>query len=151
MLSQTVPIKTKSSSHFSCPSGTNPSETSPLATINATPTPARSISPESIIFFFAASVISVLFGFTTGSIIVQGGVFVKENTSARDNASVMGVYNCIGCISQQLGQWLTGVEIDLFVGSVGLSLAFCLTFTTLAVLFVILTILAYRILKRISV
>ncbi|MBO4394125.1 MAG: MFS transporter [Spirochaetales bacterium] len=105
---------------------------------------------DNMVFFCLSMLGDVLFGFTTGSIIVQGGVFVKENTSARDNASVMGVYNCIGCISQQLSQWLTGVEIDIFIGSVGLSLAFCLTFTTMAFLFVILTILAYRILKRTS-
>ncbi len=95
--------------------------------------------------FCLAMLGDILFGFTTGSLIVQGGVFVKENTSAEDNASAMGVYNFIGCVSQQLSQWLTGVEIDLFVVSTGLSLAFCLTFTTLAVIFVVLTVVACRI------
>ncbi len=103
---------------------------------------------DSPIMFCLSMLGDILFGFTTGSLIVQGGVFVKENTTATDNASAMGVYNFIGCLSQQLGQWLTGVEIDIFLAKAGLGLAFSLTFTTLALLFVILTVLACRIMKR---
>ena len=90
----------------------------------------------------------ILFGFTTGSIIVQGGVFVKENTTAQDNASVMGVYNFIGCLSQQISQWLTGVEIDLFVASAGLGMAFSITFTTMALFYTMLTVCAWSILSK---
>ena len=81
----------------------------------------------------------VLFGFTTGTIIVQSGVHVKENTAAERNAAVMGVYNGIGCTSQQLSQWLTGISIDVFVVKTSLNTAFFLTFGFLAVVFVFLT------------
>ena len=81
----------------------------------------------------------VIFGFTTGTIIVQSGVHVKENTAAERNAAVMGVFNGIGCTSQQLSQWLTGISVDLFVVRTSLNTAFFLTFGLLAVVFVFLT------------
>ena len=103
---------------------------------------------ESNPMFWFSMFCDVLFGFSTGSIIVQGGVFVKEHTTAENNASVMGVYNCIGCLSQQLSQWLTGIEIDLLVATTGLGLAFSLTFSTLALVFTCLTIGAALILRK---
>ena len=103
---------------------------------------------DSLSMFCFSLFCDVLFGFTTGSIIVQGGVFVKENTTAQDNASVMGVYNFIGCLSQQISQWLTGVEIDLFVASAGLGMAFSITFTTMALFYTMLTICAWSILRK---
>ena len=103
---------------------------------------------DSLSMFCFSLFCDVLFGFTTGSIIVQGGVFVKENTTAQDNASVMGVYNFIGCLSQQISQWLTGVEIDLFVASAGLGMAFSITFTTMALFYTMLTICAWSILSK---
>ena len=103
---------------------------------------------DNIPMFFFSMICDVFFGFTTGSIIVQGGVYVKEHTTAKDNASVMGVYNFIGCLSQQLSQWLTGVEIDLLVVSLGLNMAFCMTFSTMAILFCILTVMARTLMKN---
>jgi len=98
--------------------------------------------------FCCSMLCDVFFGFTTGSIIVQGGVYVKEHTTAKDNASVMGVYNFIGCISQQLSQWLTGVEIDLLVVGVGLNMAFCLTFSTMAIIFCFLTVISKALMRK---
>ena len=98
--------------------------------------------------FWFSMFCDVLFGFSTGSIIVQGGVFVKEHTTAENNASIMGVYNFIGCLSQQLSQWLTGVEIDLLVATTGLGMAFSLTFSTMALIFTCLTIGSYLIIRK---
>ncbi|MBQ5391997.1 MAG: MFS transporter [Spirochaetales bacterium] len=98
--------------------------------------------------FCCSMLCDVFFGFTTGSIIVQGGVYVKEHTTAKDNASVMGVYNFIGCISQQLSQWLTGVEIDLLVVTTGLNMAFCLTFSTMAIIFCFLTVISKALMRK---
>lgn len=103
---------------------------------------------ESGPMFWFSMVCDVLFGFSTGSIIVQGGVFVKEHTTSANNASVMGVYNFIGCLSQQLSQWLTGVEIDLLVAATGLGMAFSLTFSTLALIFTGLTIGSWSIIRK---
>ena len=115
--------------------------------IGATMLLSFSKQADTIPMFCFAMLCDVFFGFTTGSIIVQGGVYVKEHTTDKDNASIMGVYNFIGCISQQLSQWLTGVEIDLLVATTGLSMAFCLTFTTMAVIFCVLTILARTLMR----
>ena len=98
--------------------------------------------------FCCSMLCDVFFGLTTGSIIVQGGVYVKEHTTAKDNASVMGVYNFIGCISQQLSQWLTGVEIDLLVVTTGLNMAFCLTFSTMAIIFCFLTVISKALMRK---
>ncbi|MBQ9809545.1 MAG: MFS transporter, partial [Spirochaetales bacterium] len=103
---------------------------------------------DSILMFCISMLCDVFFGFTLGSIIVQGGVYVKEHTTAKDNASVMGVYNFIGCISQQLSQWLTGVEIDLLVVGVGLNMAFCLTFSTMAIIFCFLTVISKALMRK---
>ena len=103
---------------------------------------------DNILMFCLSMLCDVFFGFTTGSIIVQGGVYVKEHTTAKDNASVMGVYNFIGCISQQLSQWLTGVEIDLLVVTTGLNMAFCLTFSTMAIIFCFLTVISKALMRK---
>lgn len=103
---------------------------------------------DSILMFCISMLCDVFFGFTLGSIIVQGGVYVKEHTTAKDNASVMGVYNFIGCISQQLSQWLTGVEIDLLVVTTGLNMAFCLTFSTMAIIFCFLTVISKALMRK---
>ena len=93
----------------------------------------------SVPMFAFSMLCDVLFGFTTGTIIVQTGVLVKENTAAERNSAIMGVFNGIGCTSQQLSQWLTGLSIDLFVIRTNLNTAFFLTFGLLAVIFVFLT------------
>ena len=103
---------------------------------------------DSTAMFLLSMLVDMSYGFTFGTIVIQCGVYVKENTTTKDNASVMGVFNCIGCLSQQLSQWFTGVEIDLLVAATGLSLAFCLTFTTLAAIFALLTLVSFRLMKR---
>ena len=102
----------------------------------------------SVPMFAFSMVCDVLFGFTTGTIIVQSGVHVKENTAAERNAAVMGVYNGIGCTSQQLSQWLTGISIDIFVVRTSMNSAFFLTFGLLAVVFVFLTTGCAILIKR---
>ena len=103
---------------------------------------------DSALLFVLSVLCDVLFGFTTGCIIVQVGVLVKENTTEEHNASIMGVFNGLGCISQQLAQWITGISIDLFMLRTGANMAFSLTFTWLAVLFGLLTFASYRLQKR---
>ena len=103
---------------------------------------------DSALLFVLSMLCDVLFGFTTGCIIVQVGVLVKENTTEEHNASIMGVFNGLGCISQQLAQWITGISIDLFMLRTGANMAFSLTFTWLAVLFGLLTFASYRLQKR---
>ena len=103
---------------------------------------------DSAPLFVLSMLCDVLFGFTTGSIIVQVGVLVKENTTEEHNASIMGVFNGLGCISQQLAQWITGISIDLFVLKTSQNLAFCLTFTCLAVLFGLFTFASSRLQRR---
>ena len=103
---------------------------------------------DSALLFVLSMFCDVLFGFTTGSIIVQVGVLVKENTTEEHNASIMGVFNGLGCISQQLAQWITGISIDLFILKTGANMAFSLTFTWLAVLFGLLTFASYRLQKH---
>ena len=95
--------------------------------------------------FFALSMLcDVLFGYTTGAIIVQVGIIVKEHSDPAENASIMGVFNGVGCLTQQLGQWLTGVSIDLFCLVVALNASFSLTFVCLAVVFVLLILGAWK-------
>jgi MFS family permease len=103
---------------------------------------------DSALLFVLSMLCDVLFGFPTGCIIVQVGVLVKENTTEEHNASIMGVFNGLGCISQQLAQWITGISIDLFMLRTGANMAFSLTFTWLAVLFGLLTFASYRLQKR---
>ena len=86
----------------------------------------------------------VLFGYTTGAIIVQVGIIVKEHSDPAENASIMGVFNGVGCLTQQLGQWLTGVSIDLFCLVVALNASFSLTFVCLAAIFVLLILGAWK-------
>lgn len=103
---------------------------------------------DSALLFVLSMLCDVLFGFTTGSIIVQVGVLVKENTTEEHNASIMGVFNGLGCISQQLAQWITGISIDLFILRTSANLAFSLTFTWLAVLFGLFTFASSRLQRR---
>jgi len=105
------------------------------------------ISDSPALFAFSMAC-DVFFGFTTGSIIVQGGVLVKENTTAGMNASVMGVYNGIGCLSQQLSQWITGISVDLFILHTTLNNAFFLTFGWLAVLFLVLSLSCIALIRK---
>ena len=103
---------------------------------------------DSTLMFCLSLMGDVLFGFSTATIVVQGGIYVKEHTGAAENASIMGVYNFIGCVGQQLSQWLTGVEIDVLVGVTGLGTAFCLTFSTLAAVFLIITVTSAVLMRR---
>ncbi len=103
---------------------------------------------NSPVFFSLSMLCDVLFGYTTGVIIVQVGILVKENTDKAENASIMGVFNGIGCLTQQLSQWLTGVAVDVFCLSFALNASFSLTFSCLAVIFVLLILGARRNLSR---
>ncbi len=93
---------------------------------------------DSPIFFILSMLCDMLYGYTTSAIIVQVGIIVKENTKASENASIMGVFNGVGSLTQQLGQWLTGVSMDLFCLVVALNASLSLTFTCLAAVFVML-------------
>ena len=103
---------------------------------------------DSTLMFCISLLCDVMYGFSTATIVVQGGIYVKENTGAAENASVMGVYNFIGCIGQQLSQWLTGVEIDVLAGVTSLGMAFCLTFSTLAAIYLLITLTSAFLMRR---
>ncbi len=99
---------------------------------------------DSTPFFFVSMLCDVLFGYTTAAIVVQVGIIVKERTDSSENASIMGVFNGISCLTQQLGQWLTGVSIDLFCLVVAPNASFSLTFVCLALVFLLLVLGARR-------
>ncbi|MBR2281201.1 MAG: MFS transporter [Spirochaetales bacterium] len=101
---------------------------------------AASKQSSSAVFFGVSMLCDVLFGYTTGAIIVQVGIMVKENSDPQENASIMGVFNGVGCLTQQLGQWLTGVSVDLFCLSFALNASFSLTFICLALVFTLLVL-----------
>jgi len=99
---------------------------------------------DSTLFFILSMLCDMLYGYTTSAIIVQVGIIVKENTKANENASIMGVFNGVGSLTQQLGQWLTGVSMDLFCLVVALNASLSLTFTCLAVVFAVLILAARK-------
>ncbi|MBQ0072152.1 MAG: MFS transporter [Spirochaetales bacterium] len=82
--------------------------------------------------------LDVLYGYAGANIVVQGGAYVRENSDAKRNADIMGVYNGLGCFSQQLSQWLTGLGVDAFLLKFSLNTSFSLTFLLMDAVFALM-------------
>ena len=111
-------------------------------------TVAIKLLPESFATFALALISDVFYGYAGGSIIVQGGAFVKVHTESGRNAGVMGVLNGFGCFAQQLSQWLTGIGIDFFVCKATLKNAFGYTYLVVAFLIAVVLFFSRRLLKE---
>lgn len=104
--------------------------------------------PDTILAFAVAMVADVVYGYAGGNIIVQVGIFVRESVSTDSNANIMGVFNGLGCLMQQLSQWLTGVGIDFFIIKSTASGAFRDTYIVVAALIALILVVTRKTLRK---
>lgn len=103
---------------------------------------------ESIVALSISLFVDFLLGYANGTIIVQIGAYVRENTSKDDNANIMGVFNGIGCMVQQASQWISGLLIDIF-GLICLPKAsFSFTYLVFAGIFTVITFSSRSLIKK---